>query len=94
MSERMQINVKHRGCGEFCSLHSVAIGLLAFALMEWLSFDVGYHIYFLVTFVKAICGKKIKGGNSAVLFLEWAKNRFVALLVKQGMFLLGQHNSS
>lgn len=60
MSECMQINVKHRECGDFCNLHSVAIGLLAFSLMEWLSFVVGHHIYFLMTFIKAICGKKRK----------------------------------
>lgn len=49
----MQINVKHGECGDFCNLHSVAIGLLAFSLMEWLSFDVGHCIYiFLMTFVR------------------------------------------
>lgn len=90
MSERMQINVKHGEWGDFCNLHSVAIGLLEFSLMEWLSFDVGHCIYiFLMTFVR----KKKRGGNSAVLFLEWAKNCFAAL-VKQGMLLPGQHNRS
>lgn len=49
MSECMQVHVNRRECGHLCHLNILPVCLLAFSLMDWLSFD----ILFKMTLVKA-----------------------------------------